>query len=68
MSEETTQSQKPKKSGKVTLIQFLGIISIDSNNKFAIERMYAGNIDEKTPKQWDAELRKVKDLNYTYKA
>jgi hypothetical protein len=65
MSEETTPKSKAK---KLTFNQFLGIISIYGINKFAAEKMYAGNTDEKTPKGWDAELSKVKDLNYIYKA
>ena len=66
MSEETTP--KPKAVKKLTFNQFLGIISIDGINKFAAEKMYAGNTDEKTPSAWDKELSKVKDLNYIYKA
>lgn len=65
MSEETTKP-KAKPSGKVRFNVFLGMISIDGNNKFAAERLFANNSDEKTPKQWNTELAKIKGLTYTY--
>jgi hypothetical protein len=68
MSEETTNTKKSKTTAtKVTIQQFLGIISIDKLNRFVVERMYAKNEDLKTPTSWDKELKGIKGLNYIYK-
>lgn len=55
-----------KEIKKVSISDFIGMISITDLNKFVIEKMYAKNTETKTPSSWNTELKKVDGLVFKF--
>lgn len=44
------------KKPKITLSQFLGIITISERDKWVVRKIYANNTDEKSVSEWSKDL------------
>ncbi len=53
---KASTEEAPKAKAKLNIKQFLGTVSMSERDKWVVEKILAGNTDEKTATQWNKEL------------